>query len=121
VRLEYFTSAKLSAAAENLVRFDIDSIRQVAAAKRGKVPEMWLVDPDGYEKGGRVLRDSPSSRLLAYSQSENILYASDGCNACTRHLPIAIESLTDSALQTFAEDNDVRLDLLELLVEFLRP
>ena len=120
MRLEYFSSVKLSKPAEDLIRFDMDSIRQMVAAKRGREPEIWLADPEGYERSGRVLRDSPSSRLLAYSPSDLTLYASDGCNACTRQLAVALESLTDSELQTFSEDNDLRLDLVERLAETLR-
>ena len=120
MRLEYFTSAKLSPGAEDLVRFDMDSIRQIVAANHGRQPEVWLADPSGYERSGRVLRDSPSSRLLAYSPADKTIYASDGCNACTRQLNVSLETLTDSELQTFAEDNDVRLDLLERLTEFIR-
>jgi hypothetical protein len=119
VRLEYFTSSTLSPGAQDLVRFDMDSIRQVVAANRGQEPEVWLAHPEGYERGGRLLRDSPSPRLLAYSVVDKVLYASDGCNACTRRLSTALESLTDSQLQTFAEDNDFRLDLLERLTEFI--
>jgi len=120
VRLEYFTSSRLSAAAEDLLRFDMDSIRQVVAAERGREPEVWLADPEQYERAGHVLRDSPSPRLLAYSLFDKTIYASDGCNACTRRLPVALGSLTDSELQTFAEDNDLRLDLIDRLVESVR-
>jgi hypothetical protein len=119
VKLEYFTSSPLSVAAEDLVRFDMDSIRQMVAAEHGSEPDVWLADPAGYERSGRVLRDSPQSRLLAYSRSDKRIYASDGCNACTRRLQVALESLTDSEIQTFAEDNDLRLDLLERLTELL--
>jgi hypothetical protein len=119
VRLDYLTSAKLSPAAEDLVRFDVESIRQIVAANHGHEPELWLADPEGYERHGRVLRDSPTSRLLAYSSLEQTIYASDGCNACVRRLTVSLGSLTDSQLQTFAEDNDLRPDFLERLSELL--
>jgi hypothetical protein len=114
--LEYFTPSALSAAAEELVQFDMDSIRQVVASKHDRSPEIWLADPALYESNGRVRRDSPSSRLLAYSTHDRIVYATDGCNCCTRELNVAIETLTESELQTFAENNEFRLDLLKRLV-----
>ena len=113
------TSSQLSPAAENLVRFDMDSIRQMVAAEHGAEPDIWLADPSGYERGARLLRDSPHSRLVAYSRTDKRVYASDGCNACTRRLKVTLESLTDSELQTFAEDNDLRLDVLEKLTDLL--
>ena len=61
-------------------------------------------------------RSRASPRLLAYSLQDRIIYATDGCNCCTRRLNGALETLTDSELQTFAEDNELRLDLLEHLV-----
>ncbi len=98
----------------------MDSIRQMVTANHGAEPDIWLCDPAGYEKSGRILRDSPSSRLLAYSTADKTIYGSDGCNACTRRLAVALESLTDSELQSFAEDNDLRLDLLERVTEAIR-
>jgi hypothetical protein len=118
--VNYFYDRRLSEAAEDLVHFDRDSIRQVIAAVRGAEPDIWLADPDAYEKDGRVFRDSPSSRLLAYSRGEKTLYLSDGCNACTRRLGVPLETLSDSELQTFAEDNALRRDLLERLADLSR-
>ena len=118
--MNYFTGRRLSSAAEDLVRFDMDSIRRVVSAQQGREPETWLADPDSYETDGRVLRDSPSSRLLAYSSQDHIIYATDGCNACTRRLGIPLETVSDSELQSFAEDNDHRLDLLERLADLIR-
>ena len=115
--LEYFSDSVLSTQAEELVHFDVDSVRQVVAGRHGHEPEIWLVDPDAYEKNGRLLRDSTSSRLLAYSKQDQVLYATDGCNCCTRRVPLPLETLTSSELQTFAEDNDLRLDLLKRLIQ----
>ena len=117
--MTYFSDTKLSEAAEELVHFDMDSIRQVIASQHGSEPEIWLADPESYETNGRVLRDSPSSRLLAYSSIERKIYATDGCNSCTRRLEVALELLTDSALQAFAEDNELRVDLLERLIQLI--
>ncbi len=116
MRLEYFTSATLSPAAEELVRFDMDSIRQIVKAMHGSEPQVWVADPQSYEKNGRVLRDSPESRLLAYSAADQIVYACDGCNTCTRRLYGSLEALSPSELQAFAAENDMRLDLLKKLI-----
>ena len=119
MRVQYLTESALSEAAEKLVRFDMDSIRQVVAANHSTMPRVWLADPLAYENNGRLLRDSPSSRLLAYSVEDRIVYATDGCNSCTRRLNAALETFTDSELQSFAEDNDLRIALLERLAEML--
>jgi hypothetical protein len=50
-------------------------------------PDVWVADPDKYERNGRVLRDSESPRMLAYCSAREVLYATDGCNACARHIP----------------------------------
>jgi len=121
VKFVYFGGPKLTETAESLVRFDMDSIRQVVAAQQGREPDVWLADPESYESHGRILRDSPLPRLLAYSLADRIIYACDGCNACTRRLDVTLESLTDSELEAFAEDNALRLDLLERLAELSRP
>jgi hypothetical protein len=115
VTLHFFREQSLSEAAEGLVRFDMDSLRQVVASHHASEPAFWLVDPYSYERDGRLLRDSPSSRLLAYSPADRILYATDGCNSCSRRLRASLETLTDSELQAFAEDNDLRVDLLQHL------
>ena len=118
--MNYFSNRVISDAARDLIQFDVDSIRQVVAAQRGREPDIWLADPESYERNGRILRDSPSSRLLAYSRADRTMYATDGCNACTRRIGIPLESVSDSELQTFAEDNDFRLELLERLVDIIR-
>jgi hypothetical protein len=87
MHLNYLKTRTLSARAMELIQFDVDSIRQVIAGQHAVQPEIWLADPDQYEKDGRVFRDSQTYRLLAYSQSNHILYASDGCNACSRQAP----------------------------------
>ena len=46
-----------------------------------------------------------------------MIYATDGCNSCARRLAVSLESLTDSQLQAFAEDNDLRIDLLQRLID----
>jgi hypothetical protein len=83
-QFHYLHERDLSAAALDLIRFDADSIHQVVSAERRGEPDVWLLDPDRYEHNGRVLRDSESPRMLAYSTKDKILYSSDGCNACGR-------------------------------------
>ena len=75
---------QLSAGASDLIQFDADSIKQIAKPDE---PDFWVADPDKYERDGRILRDSESPRMLAYSSKKQILYATDGCNACARHVP----------------------------------
>ncbi len=111
----------MSPAAEELLQFDMDSIRQSVASLHGQEPQFWIHDPESYEKNGRLLRDSPAPRLLAYSSADRIVYACDGCNTCTRRMDAALESLSGPELQTFAEANDLRLDLLERLVKARLP
>ena len=118
--LNYFREHALSPAASDLVRFDADSIRQVASAERRGDPDVWLVDPGEYERNGRLLRDSESPRMFAYSTRDQILYATDGCNSCARRLPARLQALPSSELKSFAEDNELRLDLLEYLASLLR-
>ena len=119
MRLEYFTSSNLSSAGEALVHFDVDSIRQVVAANHGAVPDIWLADPDAYERDGRIFRDSDSPRLLAYSTADRVLYATDGCNSCARNVQTEIESLPQTELKRFVQENGLRLDLIEKLVTLI--
>ena len=108
--MNFLHQRSLSAAASELVEFDADSIRRV-----GK-PDVWLADPDAYEKNGRVLRDSESPRMLAYSTREHVLYATDGCNTCTH--PVNLKTLP--GLAVFSEENGLRLELLEALRSLLK-
>jgi hypothetical protein len=107
--MNFLHDRKLSEKASDLIQFDSDSIRQVVSAEHGALPEVWLVDPDAYEKNGRLLRDSESPRMLAYSTKDRTLYLTDGCNTCSRQV-----GLTSSELP------DVRPDLVEKLVNLIR-
>ena len=104
--MNFLRSPQLSPFGFELVRFDADSIRQIAKPDE---PDFWVADPDQYERNGRVLRDSESSRMLAYSSGRQILYATDGCNACARHVPA-------DQLKSFA---DAPAELLEYLLSLL--
>ena len=106
--MNFLRQRELSAAASDLIQFDQDSIRRVGS------PDVWVADPDAYEKNGRVLRDSDSPRMLAYSTRDHVLYATDGCNSCTR--AVELNALAGDSLKLFAKENELRLDLLERLI-----
>jgi hypothetical protein len=112
--VNYLREPKLSSAANELIEFDADSIRRL-----GGNPDVWLVDPDQYEKNGRLLRDSESHRMVAYSTRNQVLYATDGCNSCIRAVPARLETLQTEALETFAKDNEIHSELLQRLVALL--
>lgn len=118
--MNFFRDAALSEAASDLVQFDADSIRQVVSSQHRTTPDVWLADPDAYEKNGRILRDSESPRMLAYSTRDRVLYATDGCNSCARHVPASIENLEEPQLQVFAEENELRPELLQKLIAILK-
>jgi hypothetical protein len=111
--MNFLLERALSQAASDLVQFDADSIRQVVSSQHRSDPDVWLADPDAYEKNGRVLRDSETQRMLAYSTKDQILYGTDGCNSCVR--PVRLGSLAAGELKQFAEDNGLRMDLLQHL------
>jgi len=110
--MNLFREQALSQAASDLMRFDADSIQNVVSARRLANPDVWLADPNAYEKNGRVLRDTDSPRMLAYSTVDRVLYATDGCNTCIRHVET-------EELKTLAEKNEVRLDLIEKLLSLI--
>ena len=107
--MNFLRQRELSAAASDLVEFDADSIRRVGS------PDVWLADPDAYEKNGRVLRDAETPRMLAYSTKAHVLYATDGCNTCTH----TVDLKTILSVKDFAEKNGLRPDMLERLVALL--
>jgi hypothetical protein len=115
MRFLRFTDRALSSRAEALIQFDMDSLRQVAHAKTGIAPELWLADPDLYERDGRVLRDSTTPRLLAYTPQTRTLYVTDGCNSCTHDLVIDLTALSDSEIEDFSKRTNIRSELLQKL------
>jgi hypothetical protein len=78
--------------AQELIDFDMDSIRQIAKAERLRAPELWLANPDQYEETGRILRDStsPHAGLLP---ERKVLFATDGCNSCAHFLAADLKEL----------------------------
>jgi hypothetical protein len=117
--MNFLRDRALSQSASDLIRFDADSIRQVVSSRRLANPDVWLADPDAYEKNGRVLRDSESPRMLAYSTQDHMLYATDGCNSCARPVSTHLRSLPPEKLKDFADQNELRLELLERLVSLM--
>src|SRR5262245_34316226 len=118
--MKFFRERNVSQAASDLIQFDSDSIRQVVSAQGLTTPNVWLADPDAYEKNGRVLRDSESPRMLAYSTKDHVLYATDGCNSCSRRVGTNLELLPREELKDLAEKNELRLELLERLVTLIK-
>jgi hypothetical protein len=116
-QVSYLTPRTLSPKAEELVQFDVDSIRQVVSSQHARQPTLWLADPDAYEQNGRILRDSDSPRLLAYSKEDQTLYANDGCNSCTHHLKADIAAINKDALRSLAAENKIRPELIEKIAE----
>jgi len=107
--MNFLHDRKLSQNASDLIQFDSDSIRQIVSAEHGAMPDIWLADPDAYEKNGRILRDSESPRMLAYSTKDNTLYLTDGCNSCSRQVRLSPIELPD-----------VRPELLEKLTALIK-
>jgi hypothetical protein len=113
MHLNYFHERRLSPKATELVQFDVDSILQFASSQHLTPPEIWLVDPDQYEKDGRVLRDSTSSRLIAYSSKGNVVYATDGCNSCMR------QAGSPRDLRSLAGNTDIPPEMLDRLASLI--
>lgn len=120
MRLHYFEDHPLPDQARKLVDFDVESVMHVIAAQHDSPPAIWLVDPNAYEKNGRIQRDSASPRLLAYSSARMVIYATDGCNSCHHRVPAPIEKLSRTQLESFSQDTQIRIELLERLVELAR-
>lgn len=106
--------------AQELIDFDMDSIRQIAASERLKAPALWLANPDQYEASGRILRDSTSPRMLAYSPERKVLFATDGCNSCAHFLADDLKELDEETLKTFAEESKIEPELLDRMVAIVK-
>lgn len=106
--------------AEELIDFDMDSIRQIAKAERLRAPELWLANPDQYEETGKILRDSTSPRMLAYSPERKVLFATDGCNSCAHYLAADLKELDEEALTMFASNSKIEPALLTRMVAILK-
>jgi len=120
VKLYRLSDRDIPPKAEELIDFDMDSIRQIAKSERLKAPELWLANPDQYEETGRILRDSTSPRMLAYSPERKVLFATDGCNSCAHFLPADLKELDDEKLRAFANDSKIEPVLLNRMVAILK-
>jgi hypothetical protein len=106
--------------AQELVDFDMDSIRQIAAAEKLKAPQLWLANPDQYESTGRILRDSSSPRMLAYVPEKKVLFVTDGCNSCAHFLAADLMEMDDEKLKVFSTESHIAPELLDRMVAILK-
>ena len=120
MKLHKLQEREIPQKAQELIDFDMDSIRQIAAGERLTPPELWLANPDQYEVSGRILRDSTSPRMLAYSPESKVLFATDGCNSCAHHLKADLKDLDEETLRSFAQESAIRPELLDRLVTILK-
>ena len=111
----YLTERHLSTKADELVQFDMDSIQRVIASRHGEQPKLWLADPDQYERDGRILRDSTTPRLLAYTPNSKTIYVTDGCNSCSHELEADPKALGRDQLERFAEGTGIPIRFLTKL------
>lgn len=120
MKLYRLNDRELPPKGEELLEFDMASIRQIASSERLKAPELWLANPDQYEASGRILRDSTSPRMLAYSPERNVLFATDGCNSCAHFLAADLKELDEQALKTFAAESEIKPELIERMVAIVK-
>jgi hypothetical protein len=120
VKLHRLNDREVPPKAQELIDFDMDSIRQIAKAEKVRAPELWLANPDQYEETGRILRDSTSPRLLAYSPERKVLFATDGCNSCAHFLASDLKEFDENSLTTFANDSKIEPKLLSRMVAILQ-
>ena len=110
----------LSEKARQLVDFDVASIRQTVAGRKGEEPALWLVSMPQYEKNGRPLRDSTSPRLIAYAPGDRVLYTSDGCNCCGKAVPADLAPPDGESLKRVAAETGIAEPLLNKLIALTR-
>ncbi|HLQ78295.1 MAG TPA: hypothetical protein VK210_13130 [Terriglobia bacterium] len=120
MKLHKLHEREIPAKAQELIDFDMDSIRQIVSAERLKEPKVWLANPDQYENGGRILRDSTSPRMLAYSPERKVLFATDGCNSCAHYLKADLKELDEETLRSFANESKIQPELLDRIVAILK-
>ncbi len=120
MKVHYATEQELNDEARKLVDFDVQSLLQMVAAERKCEPELWLAEPAGYEKDGHRLRDSASTRLIAYSIENRIVYGTDGCNACRHVLDSPLETCAPADLVSASEYTQLPLRMLERMAQLVR-
>ncbi len=118
-RIYYTRPADIRPECHELIRFDMDSVRQMVRADRESEPGIWIVEPEGYESNGHPLRDSDSIRLIGYVAESGTVYATDGCNSC-RHRPSKrIEELEEGELEETFSGTQLPVTMLEELARHL--
>jgi hypothetical protein len=115
IRLYYTRPAEIAPRCHELIRFDMDSVRQMVSADRETEPEIWIVDPDGYESNGHPLRDSDSIRLIGYVRASGTLYATDGCNSCRHRPDKRLEDLEGGELESTFSGTQLPVTMVEEL------
>ena len=120
MKLYRLNDREITPKAQELVDFDMDSIRLIAASEKLKAPQLWLANPDQYEAQGRLLRDSTSPRMLAYSTERNVLLVTDGCNSCVHFLKIDLKQMDEETLKNFSTESHVAPELLRRMVEIVK-
>ncbi len=117
--LHFTHDRELHDEARALIDFDIDSIRQMVAAQRDSEPSVWIVEPEGYEKGGHALRDNETIRLIAYAAASGMVYATDGCNSCWHTPRVRIETATPLELESLSTQAQLPPAMLRVLAGLL--
>jgi hypothetical protein len=120
VKLYRLNDREITPKAQELVDFDMDSIRQIAASEKLRAPQLWLANPDQYESTGRILRDSPSPRMLAYAAERNVLLVTDGCNSCAHFLKGDLKEMDGEALKIFSTESHIAPQLLDRMIAILK-
>ena len=120
MKLYRLNDREITPKAQELVDFDMDSIRQIAAAEKLKAPQLWLANPDQYESTGRILRDSSSPRMLAYAPERNVLLVTDGCNTCAHFLAADLKEMDEAKLKVFSTESHIAPELLDRMVAILK-
>lgn len=120
MKVHYATEQKLHDEAQRLVDFDIQSLLQMVTAEHRSEPELWLAEPGGYEEDGHPLRDSPSTRLIAYSVKSRILYATDGCNICRHILDSPLDTYRPEDIASASEYTQLPVQMLERIAQLLQ-
>ncbi len=120
MKLYRLNDREITPKAQELVDFDMDSIRQIAASEKLKAPQLWLANPDQYESQSRILRDSTSPRMLAYLTERNVLLVTDGCNSCVHFLKLDLKEMDEETLRSFSTESHIAPELLRRMVEILK-
>lgn len=112
VEIRYSSDLPLDTEALGRVRFDVESLSQVIRSTGESAPGQWLARPEGYQEDGHVLRDSEAIRLIAWSASSPVLYATDGCNSCRHVLDKPFGAMSEDELQALSNRTQIPRTML---------